>query len=99
MQVDEKGTHTLSTGTYVQGGEGNIEVSCTLRNIMGNAEKLQGNISLGHKTSNSFKIDATQPLAFGSTSRVNLSAFQTFANFVKYRCAKRSLGTFVPKPL
>lgn len=97
-QLAEKGTHTLSTGTYVQGGEGNVEVSCTLRNIMGNAEKLQGNISVGHKTSNSFKLDATQPLQFGSTARLNVSAFQTLANFVKYRC-KWKLPSHVPAPL
>ena len=63
-------------------------MSCTLRNILGNAEKLQGNISLGHKTSNSFRLDATHPLEFGSTARLNLSAFQTLANFVKHRCAR-----------
>ena len=58
-------------------GEGNVEVSCTLRNILGNAEKLQGNKSLGHKTLNSFKLEATHPLEFGSTARLNVSAFQT----------------------
>ena len=28
LNVEEKGTHTLSTGTYMQGGEGNAEVRC-----------------------------------------------------------------------
>ena len=67
-------------------GECNVEVSCTLRNILGNAEKLQGNKSLGHKTLNSFKLEATHPLEFGSTARLNVSAFQTLANLVKHRC-------------
>ena len=52
LNVEEKGAHTISTGTYMNGGEGTAELSWTLRNLFGNAERLQGNASLGHKTSN-----------------------------------------------
>ena len=27
LNLEEKGTHTISTGTYMQGGEGNAEVT------------------------------------------------------------------------
>ena len=51
LNLEERGTHTISTGTYMQGGEGNAEVSWTLRNLFGNGERVLGNASLGHKTS------------------------------------------------
>ena len=38
----------------------------TLRNFFGNAERLQSNASLGHKTSNSFKAAAPLPSLRGS---------------------------------
>jgi len=84
LNVTEKGTHTISTGTYMQGGEGNAEISWTLRNLFGNAERVQGNASLGHKTSNTFRLEASQPLMFGSPVRVNMSAFQSNANLIKH---------------
>jgi hypothetical protein len=49
-----------------QGGEGNVEMAWTLRNFFGNAERLQSNASLGHKTSNSFKAAAPLPSLRGS---------------------------------
>jgi len=84
LNVEEKGTHTLSTGTYMQGGEGNAEVSWTMRNMFGNAELVKGNASMGHKTSNTFRLEGSQPLAFGSPLRFSMAAFQSNVNHVKY---------------
>ncbi|EKX42885.1 hypothetical protein GUITHDRAFT_111251 [Guillardia theta CCMP2712] len=84
VKLQEKGTHTLSTGTYMQGGEGNVEVSWTMRNMLGNAEKVQSNLSVGHKTSNSFRLEGSQPLFFGSSVKMNGSIFQSVANLVKH---------------
>lgn len=60
------------------------QVSWTLRNLFGNAERVQGNASLGHKTSNTFRLEASHPLLFGSPIRFNISAFQSNANLTKY---------------
>ena len=84
LNLEERGTHTISTGTYMQGGEGNAEVSWTLRNLFGNGERVLGNASLGHKTSNTFRLESSAPLAFGSPVRLNIAAFQSNANLTKY---------------
>mmetsp|Transcript_11858 Transcript_11858/g.28770 ORF Transcript_11858/g.28770 Transcript_11858/m.28770 type:complete len:453 (-) Transcript_11858:20-1378(-) len=84
VRVEEKGLHTLSTGTYMQGGEGNFEVAWTLRNFFGDGEKLQSNASMGHKTSNSFKVDFSRPLSHGSAARFSSTLFQSVANLTKY---------------
>ena len=40
VDVEEKGRHTVSTGTFVNEGEGNLEVSWTLRNFGISAEQV-----------------------------------------------------------
>lgn len=84
LSVDEKGAYMLSTGAFVQGGEANTEASWTMRNALGNAEKVQGTFSIGHKYSNTFKVEATQPASFGSTAMYNCSVFQSVANLTKH---------------
>ena len=55
-----------------------------MRNMFGNAERVQGNASMGHKTSNTFRLEGSRPLAFGSPLRFSMAAFQANANLTKY---------------
>ena len=55
-----------------------------MRNVFGNADRVQCNASMGHKTSNTFRLEGSQPLAFGSPVRFTLAAFKTNANNTKY---------------
>jgi outer membrane protein insertion porin family len=52
--------------------------------MFGNAERVQGNASMGHKTSNTFRLEGSHPLAFGSPLRFSMAVFQANANLTKY---------------
>lgn len=60
--VEEKGTHTVSTGTFVHEGEGCLEVAWSLRNFADNAQQVRGAVSGGFPyQSSGVRLDFLQP--------------------------------------
>jgi outer membrane protein assembly factor BamA len=66
--VEEKGAHTVSTGTFVQEGEGCLEVAWSLRNFAENAEQVRMAVSGGFNQSSSVRLDFVRPYVMGNYS-------------------------------
>ena len=64
--VEEKGRHTVSTSTFVQEGEGCLEVAWSLRNFADNAEQLRGAVSGGVNQSSGVRLDFVRPYFMGN---------------------------------
>uniref|UniRef100_A0A6U9QFE8 Bacterial surface antigen (D15) domain-containing protein n=1 Tax=Picocystis salinarum TaxID=88271 RepID=A0A6U9QFE8_9CHLO len=77
VTVAEKNIASFSTGTYIQGGEGSVEATISLRNLLGHAEVFQGNASFGSQKSNAYALGVRRPRWGGIDTEVNAQAFQS----------------------
>lgn len=61
VNVQEQSPYSFDAGTYVQGGEASVEGSVSLKNVLGNAERLEASAALGNEKSNTYSLSLTQP--------------------------------------
>lgn len=77
VTVAEKNVTSFSTGTYIQGGEGSVEATISLRNLLGYAEVFQGNTAIGSQKSNTYAVGVRRPRWGGTATEANAQVFQS----------------------
>ncbi|KAK6903821.1 hypothetical protein I203_107329 [Kwoniella mangroviensis CBS 8507] len=75
LALREKGRLFLKAGTEVGGGEGGGNVTARIRNLLGGAETLEGNASIGTKTKSAYQVSLTTPLSASPLLSFALSGF------------------------
>ena len=98
ITVQERQAIQAKTGTYMHNGEANLEANFGLRNMLGMAERVEANASMGNNTSNTMETVFKLPRLAGKDMQLQASVFKTSNNLVKHSSfmeKNRGLGASV----
>jgi outer membrane protein insertion porin family len=95
VSVEERGVANATAGAYAQGDESTAEVSGTLWNPLGYAEKVECSFGLGSKSSSSYQISVSKTEPYMLPGVLGLRAFRDGVDFSEpssYRSLQRGFG-------
>mmetsp|Transcript_10237 Transcript_10237/g.19344 ORF Transcript_10237/g.19344 Transcript_10237/m.19344 type:complete len:474 (-) Transcript_10237:237-1658(-) len=84
MTVKERDMTQLHAGTFVQGGEGSVEASVKLRNVLGLADAYELQAAKGHQQSSTFALSALLPRCVGSEAEAEMRVHKNATSHTKH---------------
>ncbi|KAM0791023.1 hypothetical protein ACM66B_004321 [Microbotryomycetes sp. NB124-2] len=93
MRVQEAPKYFVRTATDVGDGEGNATGTVKIRNALGGAETVEGNVSFGTRTKNAFQLRFDTPVNASATTHADVSVFSAHRDLNYFAgCFERTRG-------
>ncbi len=82
--AEKKRLTSASTGVSTQGGEGSLDASVSLRNLLGRAERFDLNMETGQQKSNTFRLSVLRPRWMGRDAELRAELSKQNVSHLKH---------------